>query len=158
MILRSATVNDLEALAALEGTIFGGQAWSRDTVAAELAQLEGNRSIIVADVMGDAVGYVVLLVIAGTADLTRIAVEPDHRRNGLGRELVEEALNEAVSRGCDQVMLEVSADNAAAVNLYLDKGFHEVARRDRYYAGDVDAIVMKLRLVRSDNEAGQRDG
>jgi ribosomal protein S18 acetylase RimI-like enzyme len=72
--------------------------------------------------------------------------------------LVEEALNEAVSRGCDQVMLEVAADNVAAVNLYLDKGFREVARRDRYYAGDVDAMVMRIRLALPDDEGMHRDG
>lgn len=85
MILRSATPSDLEALVALETLVFEGEAWSRESVRAELAQLAGNRSILVADVMGEVVGYVVLMVIAGTADLTRIAVAPDHRRNGLGR-------------------------------------------------------------------------
>ena len=102
MILRSATAGDLEALTGLETRVFGDQAWSRDSVAAELAQLDGNRRYLVADVLGDIVGYVVLMVIAGAADLTRIAVAPDHRHNGLGRELVEEAFNEASAAGANR--------------------------------------------------------
>jgi ribosomal-protein-alanine N-acetyltransferase len=150
MILRSATENDLEALAILETLVFGGQAWSRESVEGELSQLGDTRSALVADFLGEIVGYVVLMVIAGTADLTRIAVAPDHRRNGLGRELIDEAISEAASRGCEQVMLEVAADNVAAVNLYVDKGFREVTRRERYYAGDIDAIVMRRLLVETD--------
>ena len=141
--------------------VFGGQAWSRESVAGR-ARLSstGNRSILVADELGDIVGYVVLMVIAGTADLTRIAVQPDHRRNGLGRELVDEALNEAVSRGCDQVMLEVAADNVAAVNLYLDKRLsrgcapRSLLRRRRRCDRDEEAAAG----VSADSEGMHRDG
>lgn len=154
MIIRSARPADLDALAALECRAFGEQAWSRASVDDELAQLSASRSILVAEELGAVVGYVVLMVIGGSADLTRIAVEPSHRRNGLGRELVDEALSEAAGRGCDQVMLEVAADNDAAVRLYVDRGFHEVALRDRYYPGDVDAVVMR-RLVLAAEEGEQ---
>lgn len=150
MILRSAHDGDLDALVALDARVFENQAWSRDSLRDELDQLTATRSVLVAEELGRIVGYVVLMVIGGTADLTRIAVEPDHRRNGLGRELVDEALSEAASRGCDQVMLEVAADNDAATRLYVDRGFHEVARRERYYPGDVDAVVLRKLIVGAD--------
>ena len=44
-------------------------------------------------------------------------------------------------------MLEVRADNAAAVGLYERSGFAVLSTRRRYYQpGDVDAIVMRKSL------------
>ena len=46
-------------------------------------------------------------------------------------------------------MLEVRADNAAAIRLYRRHGFERLAvRRGYYQPGDVDAWVMRLRPVR----------
>jgi len=55
-------------------------------------------------------------------------------------------------------MLEVRADNVAARRLYERHGFEEVSVRRRYYrrpgARDVDAVVMRCRLVGEASHAG----
>jgi ribosomal-protein-alanine N-acetyltransferase len=133
---------DLAALVALEADAFGAGAWSEQAVAAELALVGETRWVQVAEVEGRVVGYVDLMVAGDTADLTRVVVAPQRRRSGLGRRLVEAALAEAAALGCHQVLLEVAADNAAALATYVRCGFVEVSRRPRYYAGVVDALVL----------------
>lgn len=99
---------------------------------------------LVAD-KGDAVaGYVVALSAADEGDILNLAVIPSERRSGLGRELVESALEELVARGVAHVYLEVRESNAAARALYAAHGFQEVGRRRAYYRRPVeDAIVLR---------------
>ena len=87
-----------------------------------------------------------------------VAVVPAHRGRGLGDLLLEELLRLAADGGAEAVMLEVRADNVAARRLYERHGFEEVSVRRRYYrrpgARDVDAVVMRCRLVGEASHAG----
>ncbi len=135
MTLRPATPDDGERVTGLETELFGTDAWSAHTVAETLA----TRIVLVAE-QGECLdGYVVLRVVDGVADLERIAVRPERQRSGLATDLLAEACAVA---GADRVLLEVSADNAAALALYDSAGFREIARRRRYYRDGADAIVM----------------
>jgi ribosomal-protein-alanine N-acetyltransferase len=83
--------------------------------------------------------------VAGEAELLTIAVDPAHRRQGLGRTLVEAFLAEARQRGAETAFLEVAEDNTAARTLYTAAGFTQTGRRKGYYRGAgrvVDAILM----------------
>lgn len=55
--------------------------------------------------------------------ISNVAVHPDFRRRGIGRELVSAALDLVESRQGDLVMLEVRHDNEAAQALYRGFGF-----------------------------------
>lgn len=50
-------------------------------------------------------------------------VQEDARRSGLGRALVEAAVERARERGCKRIELDVNEDNAAALALYASCGF-----------------------------------
>lgn len=97
--------------------------------------------------IGDAVvGYAGLSAPSGAsqADIQTIAVDAGHRRLGIGALLLRCMLDEARSRGVDDVLLEVRADNPDAQRLYERHGFTAIAVRPRYYQpDDVDAIVMR---------------
>jgi ribosomal protein S18 acetylase RimI-like enzyme len=54
-----------------------------------------------------------------------LAVAPDHRRRGLGRDLLEHALRQAKEAGHRQVSLSVEPDNPA-LRLYKRLGFERV--------------------------------
>ncbi len=142
MTPRRATEHDVEAVAALDRALFADDGWSDDQVRQEL--VGDHRQ---AWVEGDPLqGYVVTMLVGDVADLQRIAVHPDHRRNGLARALLAEAVASAREGGADRMLLEVSAANSAALAFYASTGFAEISRRRRYYRDGTDAVVMQRRL------------
>jgi ribosomal-protein-alanine acetyltransferase len=148
MTIRTATINDLDAIMVLENSVFGTDAWSVDIMNAELAG-EHNRYLVVQDSDGDVIAYAGLLSPRGSgqADVQTIAVAPLARRAGLGRSLMTELIAEAQSRGAREIFLEVRADNPGAEALYESLGFTRIGVRVGYYQPDnVDAVVMKAQI------------
>lgn len=60
---------------------------------------------------------------AHKADIFGMYIHPEHRRRGLGRALLQEALERAGRLGLRRVNLSVNNDNLAAVRLYETVGF-----------------------------------
>lgn len=147
MTIRIATPADLDAVMAIENASFPTDAWSSESMGAELAT---DYSHYIVDEDGGAiVGYAGLRSIPGNADadVQTIALIPERRGEGRGRAMLRTLLAAASARGAREVFLEVRADNPSAEGLYLSEGFEEIGRRPRYYQpDDVDAIVMKVKL------------
>lgn len=145
--LRDAALDDLDAIAALERQIFGVDAWSSESVRAELAEpgrvlaIQGSE-----DRARGIAGYAILSIVGPTAELRRIAVAPDMRRNGLGALLLTAVLARASVSGCDELFLEVASPNLEARALYLGAGFDLVGSRPRYYRNGDDAVVYRRSL------------
>ena len=150
--LRDVHWTDIEQLARLERELFADDAWSQQTWWAELAGRP--RRDYVAEVEGaEVLGYAGLVHGGDVADVMTIAVAPSARGRGLGRRLLDELETRARAGRAASVMLEVRADNAAAIGLYDRAGYTVVSTRRRYYQpGDVDALVM--RKILSDREVG----
>ena len=150
--LRDVHWTDIEQLARLERELFADDAWSQQTWWAELAGRP--RRDYVAEVEGaEVLGYAGLDHGGDVADVMTIAVAPSARGRGLGRRLLDELETRARAGRAASVMLEVRADNAAAIGLYDRAGYTVVSTRRRYYQpGDVDALVM--RRILSDGEVG----
>lgn len=95
-------------------------------------------------------GFLLGRVVADEAELLTLAVAPEARREGQGRGLVAQFLQEAVAQGATEAFLEVSAENEAALALYGQAGFARVGlRKDYYLAPDlakIDAVVMRRAL------------
>lgn len=168
--IRPARSADLATLRALETACFGRDAWGEQALEGELAGVPDTRCVLVAedaDVSGTSgttgtddtgtcwgagtgtdepaiAGYASLLAVAATADVQRIAVRPDRRREGIGRALLDALLAQARIRGCAEALLEVRHDNAAALAMYEATGFEQIARRRGYYHGVADALVLRL--------------
>jgi len=106
------------------------------------ALLAAPHNFLVAGAHGFALGQAV----AGEAELLTLAVDPDCRRAGHGRRLLQRFEARAVQRDAGRVFLEVAADNTAGRQLYLAAGYRESGRRRGYYrppvGAPVDAIVM----------------
>jgi ribosomal-protein-alanine N-acetyltransferase len=123
--------------------------WGYDAYRRELFT-NPNSIMIVArnQVMGPAViGFFAGWIIEDELHVNNVASHQDHRRIGVGRSLMEAAIDEARRRGCVQVILEVRASNEAAQLLYRRLGFGFVGRRRDYYRLPTeDALVMKLKL------------
>ncbi len=89
-------------------------------------------------------------IVADEAELLTLATDPTHRRQGHARALLQEIENHANAQGATTLFLEVSAENAAAIALYLSAGYKETARRSDYYHAPeghrIDALILTKAL------------
>lgn len=90
-----------------------------------------------------------LSVAAGEAHVLNVAVEPELQGKGYGSVLLNHLIKDATDLGAEQMFLEVRERNAAAIHMYLKRGFNEIGRRPGYYPaaqGREDALVFALHL------------
>ncbi len=78
----------------------------------------------------------------GTGHITTIGVAPEHRRRGLANKLLNHAENALRKRGINTVRLEVRASNAAAQNLYRQRGYSTVQKLENYYNNSENGFLM----------------
>lgn len=100
------------------------------------------------------VGFVATAVIGKILDIIGIAVDPGHRRSGVGRALLRTIIALARERRLVAVTLNVSTANEAAIALYESEGFVARRRMRRYYdparfadGGDAFRMVLDLRRI-----------
>ena len=102
----------------------------------------------VAEEQGEVIAYLNLQKILEEGDIYKIAVRLDKRRQGIGEQLLEYAIQEAKKEGITQITLEVRKSNTAAISLYQKKGFsQEGIRPDYYEKPKEDAIIMWKRVL-----------
>jgi len=87
--------------------------------------------VFVAEAEGRVVGYITALMDreAGKGRIPNLAVAADFRGHGLGRRLIEHALDYFRREGLAYAMIETMAQNEAGQHLYPACGFVEVARQ-----------------------------
>jgi len=116
--------------------------WSHSLFVSELA-LRSTRAYVVAKIGRDIVGYAGLMMSLSDGHVTTIAVEPTLHRHGIGTRLLHALAATAISRGAENLTLEVRASNDAAQALYARFGFAPAGVRKGYYVETKeDAIVM----------------
>ncbi len=116
--------------------------WSRRAFVSEVT--DNSYAYYYVARLGDLiVGYVGMWVILEEAHITNIAVDPDYRRLGIGRLMLETMFDRAREHGATRMTLEVRVSNISAQNLYKKLGFAERGIRKGYYT-DIheDAIIM----------------
>ena len=133
----------IDAVSALEPQLFSTTAWSASTFWSELAGAPDTRHYVVAEELGQIVGYAGITIYPPEAEVQTIAVAPWQQRHGTGRALLNTLIAEAAKRGCSRMLLEVRADNAAAISLYESFGFAINGRRRDYYGAGYDAVLMQ---------------
>lgn len=104
-------------------------------------------------------GYVLLERSAVAVHVTKLAVVEAHRRRGIGRALLRDAMRRArapqrgergrsaCARPVGTVTLHVDPERTGAVALYASLGFRETSRRVDYYQVGRDAAFMELDLT-----------
>ncbi|PKQ26650.1 MAG: ribosomal-protein-alanine N-acetyltransferase [Actinobacteria bacterium HGW-Actinobacteria-4] len=143
--MRDLTWDDLPWVAEQEQVIFGPAAWSSAVIRDDFAHgMKRYRGI---EVDGQLVGYAVYGYDGDAFSLMNIAVVEDARGAGHGRAFMEDFLGQARAERASEVWLEVAVTNAPAIALYRSYGFEDVRVRKNYYQpGNVDAVVMRVRL------------
>ena len=147
--LRPVLACDLDALADLHERAFP-PGWSREALAALLGSPGVAAFLAESEADTAPCGFVLVRTAADEGEVLTIAVDPDRRRAGIARALLDMALAGAVCAGARAMFLEVEAGNVAAERLYASAGFRIVGLRRDYYRhanGDRrDAQVMRLDL------------
>lgn len=155
--IRAATGLDIEAVAAIERTVFADP-WSRRSFA-DLLSAPHVIFRVATDETDTVAGYAVVLTVWDECELANLAVAREVQRCGVGRRLLSAVHGAAIELGCRRMFLEVRASNLAAGALYRSAGFRAVGRRPRYYARPVeDAIVMRADLAGAGRGAGRLAG
>ena len=143
MMQRSATLEDVPAIAALDAQSFPlKERWSENLWADELRA--ADRFVLVAeDSSGVVIGVATFQLIDDVLDLLRVMVSARWRGMGVAADLLRAGILFATSHGCTRMLLEVRDDNERAIALYERFGFHVIDTRANYYGPGLDALVMQ---------------
>lgn len=116
--------------------------WSENAVREEL---DRPLSLWLVAVDGeDVVGYIGSQIVPDEADMMNVAVRADHRRMGIGRELVSRLISCLQEQGVRSLSLEVRVSNTPACALYESMGFAVIGRRPNYYQRPKeDAFILR---------------
>jgi ribosomal-protein-alanine N-acetyltransferase len=139
--------DDLGAVLEIERRSFT-QPWSRAFFEKELATPFARLVVAEEEALprSRVVGYTCRWRVTDEVHLLNVAVHPERRGLGYGRELVAYVVEEARAAAARAVFLEVRAGNVVARRLYRQLGFKDLGVRRAYYGPGQDAIVMELRL------------
>lgn len=139
---RPMTEADIPALVAIEATAFY-DAWNESMLCNELDN--ALTTYIIMESEGRIIGYAGFWLVAGEAQVTRVAVLEELRGQGLGTRLTAAMVNKAWDLGADAITLEVRESNLAAQKAYLTCGFASEGVRPNYYEDNHEnAIIMWL--------------
>ena len=135
----------LKDLYNIEVSCFPGDAWSFESVK---QSLDNSHSLILGCAyQGRLAGFINLFEVCGEAELNRIAVLKQFRKQGIAAYLMEEAVSVLKNNGCTRIVLEVRSLNQPAIELYSKFGFQTDCIRKNYYQNPSDdAILMSLNI------------
>ncbi len=137
------TEDDIPRMAELEKIIFTDP-WS-EKVYRETFALSGVEYVVAVD--GDkVVGGAGVRNIVGTGEITNVMLLPEYRGQGIGRTIVEEAIERGRRLGAEEFTLEVRVSNARAIKLYESLGFVSEGIRPGFYNNPKeDAAIYWMR-------------
>ena len=123
--------------------------WSESVIMRDLIVADSRISYIGAFAPADEnilLGYSALGEEKGNGLLMNLVVLPQHRRRGIGGQLVVAAAELASNFGFLRLVLRVRLTNYAALALYKGLGFRCDATRDNFYSDGNVAGYMSVKL------------
>ncbi len=143
---RPMTALDLVSASAIEKAVYGNSAWSAAQFKEEYAKAPKTAHYLAAEFEGQLIAYAGIFYLADVADIHTLTVVAEHRRKGIGRELLKRLIDWARVKSAQAVMLEMRLGNDQARPLYESFGFIEISRRENYYGPGLTAVVMRKEL------------
>lgn len=140
---RDANSFDIPVLVSLDKELFPYSPWSAGQYREEISA--PTRLFVVAlDDARRVIGYAGVFAPGGAeADVLTVGVVPQHRGQGIARELMAGITKWAIDQGSIAMMLEVKADNVAAISMYESLGYSKLNIRKDYFGSGLDALVMR---------------
>lgn len=143
VVIRQASVADLDAVVAIEQQCFDGDGFSRRQLRYLLAQAKSYSLLL--ELSGQAVAYAISLTPQQPrpARLYSVAVAPPARGRGLASQLITSMEAQLVQQHYQAWRLEVRADNQTALQLYQQLGFVVIATLPGYYHAGADGLRLQ---------------
>ncbi len=139
---RAMTAADIKAVVEIEAESFY-DAWNANMVLGEVNNNLTHYLVMEAD--GELIGYAGFWLVAGEAQITRVAVCMEERGKNYGTRLTAALVNLAWEMNAEAVTLEVRESNIAAQRAYLTCGFASEGIRPNYYEDNHEnAVIMWL--------------
>ncbi len=140
VIIRQMQAEDLAQVCEIERENFS-LPWSEKSF---LESMERNDTIfLTALICGEVAGYLGCYCIAGTGEITNVAVKEEYRRKGIAGRLLQRLYEEGASLDTMEFFLEVRESNEAAIGLYSRQGFVSEGIRKNFYEKPVEnAVIM----------------
>ena len=127
-----------------------GWSWTPERVVREMRSKSSN-VIVVAD--GSKIsGFAIMSYGDEEARLNLFAVDPKHRRRGVGTRLIRWLEKTALVSGCGVIYLEARSNNEDAIKFYKSVGYRIVQRIPRYYGNREMAVRMAHDLWSAQSE------
>ena len=140
---RFASMKDANSLAIIDEQIFdGSEMYNEQSFASDLQN--SDKIYYVAVHKNLVVGYVLLAVVGDDLELHKIAVLPQFRKLGIGKNLLDMASKYMKKNHYKKLFLEVRETNKNAINLYNKFGFKVLSKRENYYDDGEACLVMQL--------------
>ncbi len=147
IIIRPATLTDLDSLCTFENQSFTADKMSRQSFYALLKK--NTATILIAHDNQAIVGLATTLFRTNTnkARLYSFAIAAQYHGSGLAHQLLTEVEKNARQRNCKELILEVRLDNIRAIQFYKKHHFVSFSTFFQFYADGTDAIRMKKTLT-----------
>lgn len=145
LVLQPARAADLLRVAKLHAECFPDDAWNSSSLATVLAMPGADGRICYAE-DGAPCGVLLDQCLGPEGEILTLGVAPAWRRHGIARVLLQDLIARARAGGTQRLLLEVAADNTAALALYTSCGFTRQGIRRHYYRRAQSPAVDAWRL------------
>ncbi len=110
----------------------------------EEIRINPNSNYIGLFIEDELVAYIGYWFMVDYYDIANLAVKTEYKKQGLASKLLEEIERLAKEDGIENIFLEVSVHNEAAINLYLKHGYKKLKVIKNYYTVlKEDAFLMQ---------------
>jgi ribosomal-protein-alanine acetyltransferase len=140
-MIRKMIETDLTQVVDLENICFPKGGWNIEQFRYELLENPFS-NLLVFEENQMIIGYIDWWITYEQAQLANIAVCPTNRKQGVGQQLLNKALQKAIEEECENMTLEVRVSNERAIQFYEKNGFITVNTRKNYYEDGENAYLM----------------
>ena len=149
--------NVIQTVADIETMVQPDDAWNQKTLA-ELLEQDSIRLLIAYDQAKEEstsyreiVGYCLYQMTFEQAEVLRIGTDLEYQRQGIASQILNKLHELLQLNQVESLLLEVRADNTAAIALYEQQAFNIIHERKGYYKMPhkpaVDALIMQHNYI-----------
>ena len=148
-MIRPADSEDIARLKEIAAHSPSAAQWTEEQWRAALEGSHRRRIVLVLDCERSIAGFIVGSEVAGEWELENVAVIPEMRRRGFGKQLMQgfEAL--LLKSNAHLVFLEVRRSNSEARALYEMFGFEFAGTRREYYKDPQEDAIIYRKLLKN---------